>query len=164
MRYPIPANVDTDQLQVILPLALRKPDGYVLENGTFAPPTQLEYQIELTPAELVTLDDIFTACQARANYGDLPDWVRTGTAAQAETYITAQILNGYTIAQAEAYVDATIKNITTANVSQINAQLANVRTVFKAVADALIVMRGLFIVTAKLLIYVRDLFWDKFRK
>jgi len=100
---------------------------------------------------------------AISDYGNLPTWAKTGTAAQAETYITAQIFAGQTQAQVDAYIDATIKNITTANVAQINAQLLNIRTVLKAASAAIITMRSLFIITAKLLIYIRDLV-IRFRK
>jgi len=96
-------------------------------------------------------------------YPILPTWAKTGTAAQAETYITAQIFSGQTQAQVDAYIDATIKNITTANIAQINAQLLNIRTVLKAASAAIITMRSLFIITAKLLIYIRDLV-IRFRK
>lgn len=56
-----------------------------------------------------------------------------------------------------SYKNATIKNITTANVTQINTALGNVRTVLKVAALAIINMRGLFVLTSKLLIYIRDL-------
>lgn len=98
-----------------------------------------------------------TENEAVTNYSILPDWARTGTAAQAETYINGQIWGGQTQAQVEAYIDAQLTNITTANVSQINARLTNLRALLKLTAGAVITMRGLFIITAKLLIYVRDL-------
>ena len=106
---------------------------------------------------------------ALTNYSALTAWAKTGTAAKAETYINGQIFNGQNITQVNTYIDTTIKetlivNITTANVAQINVQLANIRTqiaatriVFKAAAGAIIAMRDLFILTSKLLIYIRDL-------
>lgn len=99
-----------------------------------------------------------TATRAlNSGYPALPVWAQTGTAADAETFINAQIFNGQTVAQATTYINSTIVNVTTANVAQINAQLGNIRTVFIVAATAIINMRGLFILTAKLLIYIRDL-------
>jgi len=108
-------------------------------------------------------DEYIATKTLETEYPLLPTWAKTGTAEQAETYITAQIFNGQTQAQVDAYIDATIKNITTANVAQINAQLLNIRTVLKAASAAIITMRSLFIITAKLLIYIRDLV-IRFRK
>jgi len=102
-------------------------------------------------------DQVAATKAMNTGYPALPDWARTGTAAQAETYINGQIFNGQTIAQVNAYIDATITNITTANVAQINARLDAIRTVLKVAATAIINMRGLFVLTAKLLIYIRDL-------
>lgn len=127
-------------------------------------PTQAEcdaewlvYLAEVAAQEQAAQERANIENAAIANYEALIDWIKTGTAADAETFINGQIWNGSTQAQVEAYIDATIVNITTANVTQINAQLANIRTVFKAAAGAIIAMRGLFILTAKLVIYIRDL-------
>jgi len=95
--------------------------------------------------------------QAVMNYKMIQNWAKTGTAADAEIYINGQIFGGQTQTQVEAYIDAAIKNIQIANVAQINEQLGNIRAVFKAAAGAVITMRGLFILVAKLLIHIRDL-------
>lgn len=100
----------------------------------------------------------FAAMQSvKIGYPLLPNWAKTGTADQVETYLTEQIFNGQTQAQVEAWIDANIMDITTANVSQINIRLATIRQGLKLAAGAIITMRGLFILTAKLLIYIRDL-------
>ncbi len=79
------------------------------------------------------------------NYAVLPDWVRTGTAADAEAYITNQIWNGLTLAQIQSYIDTNV------------VDLASAKAALKQTATAVITLRGLFILTAKLLIYARDL-------
>lgn len=90
-------------------------------------------------------------------YPTLPDWVKVGTAVQAETYINNQIWNGQTIKQVEAWIDINIADLTIANINQINIRLAAIRQGLKLVAGAVIATRSLFILTAKLLIYIRDL-------
>jgi hypothetical protein len=98
-----------------------------------------------------------TETSAVTNYAILPTWAKTGTAAEAETYINAQIWNGQTQAQVDAWIDANIANITTANVSQINIRLTGIRAGLKLAAGAILATRSLFILTSKLLIYIRDL-------
>lgn len=105
--------------------------------------------------EVLTARDVKNA--AIVDYNNLAAWARTGTASEAETYINSQVWNGQTIAQVNAWVDANITNISTANVAQINARLDFIRQGLKLAASAIINMRGLFILTAKLLIYIRDL-------
>ena len=98
-----------------------------------------------------------TETSAVTNYSALPTWAKTGTADEAETYIKAQVWNSQTVTQVNAWIDANITNITTANVSQINIRLTNIRAGLKLAAGAVIAMRDLFILTSKLLIYIRDL-------
>jgi hypothetical protein len=98
-----------------------------------------------------------TETGAVTDCANLPAWVKTGTAADAETYINSQIWSGQTQAQIETWIDANITNVTTANVSQINAKLASIRAGLKLAAVAIVSMRSLFILTSKLLIYIRDL-------
>jgi hypothetical protein len=130
----------------------------------------MDYDRELTPAEQATAAAVIAAhnpagklpqeqaaIEAMSGYATLPDWARTATANDAATYINGQIFNGMTQAQVNTYIDNTIVNVTTANVAQINAQLANIRTVFKAAASAIIAMRDLFILCSKLAFYIRDL-------
>jgi hypothetical protein len=124
--------------------------GILYKNGTpvtINPPTE-QHQAEIT---------------ATTEYPLLPDWARTGTAEQAETYINNQIWNGQTQVEIDSWIDSNITDITNATVAQINTRLAAIRIALKLAAGAIITMRGLFIFTAKLLIYVRDLV-IRFRK
>jgi hypothetical protein len=98
----------------------------------------------LTPEEAATKAAI-------TDYGNLTAWAKTGTAVAAETYINGQIWNGQTQAQVDAWIDA---NITGATVAALRTQVI---AALKVTAGAIINMRGLFILTAKLLIYIRDL-------
>ena len=92
-----------------------------------------------------------TETSAITNYANLPTWAKTGTADEAETYITNQIFNGQTQAQVDAWIDA---NITGTTITALRTQLI---AALKITAGAVITMRGLFILTSKLLIYIRDL-------
>jgi hypothetical protein len=82
---------------------------------------------------------------AVTNYSTYPDWARTFTPTDAETYINGQIWGGYTIVQATSYINSTVTD------------LASAKTAMIQIATAIINMRGLFIITAKLLICIRDL-------
>lgn len=115
-----------------------------------------------TPEELARALEM-QASQAGAitGYATLPDWARIATADDTEDYINGQIWNGADIATVNAYIDVQIGTVTGTSLAtaltSINAQLAGVRVVLKAAAGAIIAMRGLFVLTAKLLIYIRDL-------
>ena len=92
-----------------------------------------------------------TETNAVTKYLQLPEWAKTGTAEESETYITAQIFSGQDIAQVETWIDA---NINASNAAQLRTQVI---AVFKVIAGAIINTRGLFILITKLLIYIRDL-------
>ena len=92
-----------------------------------------------------------TENDAITKYSQLPEWAKTGTAEDAETYITSQILNGQTEAEISAWIDANVNNIASAKVA------------LKQIAGALVTMRGLSILIAKLLLFIRDLV-IRFRK
>ena len=92
-----------------------------------------------------------TETSAVTNYANLPTWAKTGTADEAETYITNLIFSGQTQAQVDAWIDA---NITGTTITALRTQLI---AALKITAGAVITMRGLFILTSKLLIYIRDL-------
>lgn len=99
---------------------------------------------KLLPWEQVAKDSII-------NYGILPLWIKTGTVEQAETYINNQIFSGQTEEQVHAWIDSNVTGTTLATA------LANIRTALKITASAILSMRGLFILSVKLLIYIRDL-------
>lgn len=115
-----------------------------------------------TPEEIqLALDIQTTQAAAITGFAALPTWARTYTNGTAETYILNQIWNGADITTVEAYIDAQIGTVTGANLAaalaSVNAQLAGVRNVLKQAAGAIIAIRGLFILTSKLLVYIRDL-------
>lgn len=125
-------------------------DGVLYQNGnpvTIWPPTD-QFQANL---------------DLKAGYAILPDWAKTSSAANADVYITNNIFNAQTKEQVDAWIDAQLTDMTIANLSQINARLAIIRTMFKFEAEATIIIRGLLIIIAKLLIYIRDLI-IRFRK
>jgi len=106
-------------------------------------------------AEIALISE--TEQSAITGYATLPDWMKTLTAQEANDYINGEIWNGMTIEEIEAYIDA---NITGTTVAQLRGQLI---VALKQTAGAVIAMRGFFIVTMKLLIYLRDLI-IRFRK
>ena len=111
-----------------------------------------EYIPHLSAEELALIQLIKdTENNAITKYSQLPEWAKTGTAEDAETYITSQILNGQTEAEISAWIDA---NVTS---------LAQAKVAMKQIAGALVTMRGLFILIAKLLLFIRDLV-IRFRK
>lgn len=125
-----------------------------------------EFSRTLTIAEwysYLLIADPIAAAQADAitGYTALSDWVKTGTADQAETYINNQVWNGADIGTINTYIDAQIPTVTGASLAtaltSINTTMAGVRTVLKVAAGAIIGIRALFILTSKLLIHIRDL-------
>ena len=104
----------------------------------------------LLPEEQVAKDAVI-------EYATLPDWMKTHTAQEANDYINGEIWNGMTIEQIEAYIDA---NITGTTIAVLRGQMI---VALKQTAGAIIAMRGFFIITIKLLIYLRDLV-IRFRK
>ena len=110
-------------------------------------------------AEAKAQEDLIASAEQSAitDYATLPEWMKDLTAQDATDYINGEIWNGMTIEQIEAYIDA---NITGTTVAQLRSQLI---VALKQTAGAVIAMRGFFIVTIKLLIYLRDLI-IRFRK
>lgn len=88
---------------------------------------------------------------AKDGYAILPDYLKTMTANDATVYINGQIFSGMSQAQVNSWIDA---NITGTTVTQLRSQMI---TALKQIAGALIAMREIFLLTSKLLIYVRDL-------
>jgi len=86
-----------------------------------------------------------TETNAVTKYAQLPEWAKTGTAEDAEIYINNQIFSGQTEAEINAWIDSSVTS------------LAQAKVALKQIASALIAMRGLFILTSKLLIFIRDL-------
>lgn len=130
--------------------------GFVYDGNSPTPPTSVTFTPDLTPSEVTTFARLVDAALSVANFKNLPNW-STWTSQEASDWFNANIWNGLTQAQVNSYVDTTIVNITTANVNQINAQLANIRTVIKTAATAVIAIRTALSAMAKALIYIRNL-------
>lgn len=109
------------------------------------------YQAELAAATAHQTTITTAQTEAVAGYAALPDWAHHLTAAEAETYINGQIWSGMSQAQVDAWIDANVTG------TSLATALASVRVALKQTAGAVIAMRGLFVLTAKLLIYIRDL-------
>lgn len=90
-------------------------------------------------------------------YDNLSAWVKAGTADQAETYLTTEIFDGLSQTEINTWIDDNITDVTVANLSQVNLRLASIRQGLKLLAGAIVSMRGFFVITTKLLIYIRDL-------
>ena len=110
-------------------------------------------------AEAKAQEDLIASAEQSAitDYATLPEWMKDLTAQDATDYINGEIWNGMTIEQIEAYIDA---NITGTTIAVLRGQMI---VALKQMAGAVIAMRGFFIVTIKLLIYLRDLI-IRFRK
>ena len=93
----------------------------------------------------------------KTGYPALPDWVRTATAADVSNYVTNNVWQGLDKTQANAWIDA---NVTGNNVAALRTSVV---AAFKLVAGAIIDLRDLMAIEAKLIIYLRDLIL-RFRK
>lgn len=93
----------------------------------------------------------------KTGYPVLPDWVKTATAADVSAYVTNNVWQGYTKAQVNAWIDA---NITGTTVVQLRTQII---AALKLVAGAIIDLRDLMAIEARLIVYLRDLVL-RFRK
>ncbi len=134
-------------LQTGLP---RRDDDGNLTGGNW---TFLSVESSLTADELDALlstaasqaeNDIQASyVSADADFGALPNW-STWTSAQASTYVTNNILNGWTQAQADSWTDSTVTT------------LAGARTAFKQVTAAIISIRSILATVAQAIIFIRD--------
>jgi hypothetical protein len=82
--------------------------------------------------------------QAKRDFLNLPEWA-TWTAQEATDAIQAKVLTGQTKAQIDAWVDGNVTNI------------ASARTALKLLAGAIIDLRTILMVMAKMLILLRDI-------
>lgn len=127
--------------------AEENPESGQVGAGFSRPLTAVEWQKYLD----MTAPQQAAENRAVTDYGTLAEWAKTGTAADAETYINAQVWSGQTQAQVNAWIDA---NVTGTTIATLRAQVV---TALKLEAGAIIAMRGLFVLVAKLLLYIRDL-------
>ncbi len=122
--------------------------------------TKNEQPVTITPPT----EEHIAQTSAASGYAVLPDWVRTGTADQAETKINNDfsLPTVGSLENAKLFINANLLDIpsTVTNVSQLrtamNARLGITRTILNAMVDLFIVERDYYIFLAKLLIYLRD--------
>ena len=82
---------------------------------------------------------------AVTNYAVLPDWIKTWTADDASTYVHDNVLSGLDVAGVDAYVD------------NLPNTVAGMKTGLKQIGSALVAIRDILEIIAKLLMYIRDL-------
>ena len=82
---------------------------------------------------------------AQINYSILPDWLKTWTADEASQYVHDNVLNGLDVAGVDAYVD------------NLPSTVAGMKTGLKQIGGALVSIRDILEIIAKLLMYIRDL-------
>lgn len=128
---------------------------HYLEVESSLPTGQLEtlFAPAETAAEQAAVADYIAAT---GGFNALPNWA-TWTAEEAETNLTAAIFNGATAAAVKANIASTLTDITTANVSQINARLAVIRTLLGNAVDAIVAIRGILAALGQAIVYLRNL-------
>lgn len=100
--HNLPANIDIDLARFLLIKYLRAPSGLVFGNGLDGPPTAVEFTPDLSPAELVTLQEVADRyTDAKGDYGQYETY-RT----QLKTYLA---LASPTLAQSAAALKLTIR-------------------------------------------------------
>ena len=83
--------------------------------------------------------------EAVTNYTVLPDWIKTWTANDVSTYVHDNVLSGLDVAGVDAYVD------------NLPNTVAGMKTGLKQIGSALVAIRDILEIIAKLLMYIRDL-------
>lgn len=152
--HTISPLVDFPTLIVITPIKLGR--GFDYDGKSTTQPTQVTFTPDLTPSELVIFNQLLDFTSSIGNFNNLPNWA-TWTATDAETNINNSIFAGQTATQVKANITSTLTDITTANVSQINARLAVIRTLLGNAVDAIIAIRGILAAMGKALVYLRNL-------
>ena len=136
-------------------------------------------QIDFWGPENITVDEIKTALLAQGvdvsgvvdssyeenamasrdskiSFRNLPECA-TWTPQETQDHITAGILTGQSKTQVDAWIDANLTNITTANISQINARLLQIRTALKLVSGAIIDTRTILALIGKMIAWIRNI-------
>ena len=85
------------------------------------------------------------------DYKVLPDWLKEWSANDAAAYVHDNVLNGFDAAGVDAYVD------------NLPATVEGMKTGLKQIGGALVAIRDILEIIAKLLMYIRDLV-IRFRK
>lgn len=153
--HNVPPGIDIDLAIFLLRKYLRFPEGIVYGNGEFNPPTAIEFIPDLTPAQVNVLASIAARLTATGDIDAVPNWA-TYSGQQATDAIHAAIFNGQDAATIKASIASQLTDITTANVSQINARLAVIRTLLGNAVDAIIAVRTVLEAMGKMLAYIRD--------
>lgn len=151
-EHVIPNNVN---VEILFPAVAKK-----LRSFTFGTDgekiTTLIFLPDLTINEIATLNLIFDYCSGIEKFNALPDWA-TWTDTESEINITNAIFGGQSAATIKANIASQLTNITTANVSQINARLDVIRTLLGNAVDAIIAIRTILVAIGKAIIYIRNL-------
>lgn len=167
IRY---ARADTDIFPGLLPIGTY---GFMLQFDDTTNPSLLAdiaNNFELYRYDGITLSknsqpvtinpdgaQIASQKSALTIWRNLPDIFKTGTPASADAYLDGQIFGGQTVQQLTDSINAQLTNITIANVAQINARLAVIRTLFIQAATAIVGAREALKNVMHLLIVIRDL-------
>lgn len=120
------------------------------------PPTQVTYTPDLTAGELVIFNKIVDYASSKGKFDALPNYA-TWTPQEAYDNTFNAVFNGQDAATIKGNITTQLTDITTANVAQINARLAVIRTLFGNAVDAIVAMRLILATAIKMLAYLRNL-------
>jgi len=109
------------------------------------------YLVEKAVADAFDIEKTVAETNAITDYSVLPNWVRLWTANDVASYVHESVLNGLDVGGMEVYVDALPNTV------------AGMKTGLKQIGSALISIRDILEMIAKLLMYIRDLV-IKFRR
>jgi len=90
-------------------------------------------------------DKLQAETDAVTDFAVLPDWVKVWTANDAAAYVHDNVLNGLDAAGVDAYVDGLPNTV------------AGMKTGLKQIGGALVAIRDILEVIAKLIMYIKDL-------
>ena len=101
--------------------------------------------------EIQDREEFASMSTATIDYQLLPDWLKEWSANDAAAYVHDNVLNGFDAAGVDAYVD------------NLPATVEGMKTGLKQIGGALVAIRDILEIVAKLLMYIRDLV-IRFRK
>jgi hypothetical protein len=156
MRISIPNDVDVEFLQALARRYIGLACGIAYPNDDRSQPaSEFVYDEELTPAQQATFAKLVEKSRAVILFDNLPYWA-TWTGDEAAAYVNDNILLGQTQAQLETWIDAQVADLTTANLAQINARMAAIRTALKTIVVGLITTRTILSALARAIMYLRE--------
>lgn len=157
MRIAIPNDVDVDYLLALVRRYIGLPCGIAYpDDNRDLPASEFVFDDELTPAQQQIFARVVEKSRATVLFESLPNWA-TWTGQEAADYVDSNILLGQTQVQLENWIDSQITDLTTANLAQINARMAAIRTALKTIVEGLIAVRVILSATAKAIMYLRDI-------